>query len=85
MLHLSAFSDTRYRRVAATELLAATERDEMRILISFVALCGFKRRPKGCQRAERCQCETLQVGPRREPSVRFRQRGNAERVIAETC
>jgi hypothetical protein len=75
MLHLSTLSDTRYRRVADTELLAAAERDEMRLLISFVALCGLKRRPKGCQCAERCQCETLQVGPRRE------QRGNAERVI----
>jgi hypothetical protein len=85
MLHFSVFSATRYRRVAATELLAATERDEMRLLISFVALGGLTRRPKGRQRAERGRCEIHQVGPRREPSVRLRQRRNAERVIAETC
>jgi hypothetical protein len=38
--HLSVYP---IQRVAATELLAATGRDEMRVLISFVSLRGLKQ------------------------------------------
>jgi len=38
-----------YNSMHWSELLAAAEGDEMRLLISFAALCGFKHRPHGCR------------------------------------